>query len=294
MTSPNNNSTVLIGITTFNRDRVLAKAIESALEQEYEFKEVMVIDDASTDETPSIGKRFENLRWIRRESSVGYRANRNEMMSRPEFDFYVSLDDDAWFLVGDEIQIAMDRMFQNEKLAAIAFDILSPDEPNENERSHPSFTNMFIGCGHLLRLSAVREVGNYVETPGSYGGEEKDLCIRLIDAGYKIEKLPGVHVWHDKAWDDRDWFGTHCSGVCNDLALCLMRCPFPAVVGAIPFKIFRHMLFAIKNPRFLVASFSGVMKFAKNFFKSIAARKPVQYSSFKAIQSGGGKTGAVE
>lgn len=280
------NTKVLIGITSFNRSAVLGKAITSALEQQYEPKEVMVIDDASTDQTPAVRQQFDQIRWIQRENSVGYRANRNEMMGLADFRFYVSLDDDAWFLVGDEIHIAMDRMASNEKLAAIAFDILSPDKPDVNDRSNPVPANMFIGCGHLLRLSAVREVGYYVDSPGSYGGEEKDLCIRLIDAGYEIEKLPGVHVWHDKAWDDRDWFGTHQSGVCNDLALCLMRCPFPVVVGAIPFKIFRHLWFAIKNPQFLGAALSGVFKFVRNFFKAIAARKPVRYSSFRMLRNG--------
>src|SRR5437762_12405020 len=47
-------------------------------------------------------------------------------------------------------------------------------------------------------LSAAREVGLYEANPGSYGVEEKDLCLRLLDAGYKIVKLSGVHVWHDK------------------------------------------------------------------------------------------------
>ena len=57
---------------------------------------------------------------------------------------------------------------------------------------------MFIGCGHVVRLAAVHAVGVYEPAPGSYGGEEKDLSLRLMDAGYAILSLPGVHVWHEK------------------------------------------------------------------------------------------------
>ena len=83
----------------------------------------------------------------------------------------------------------------------------------------------FVGCGHMVRLSAAREVGLYEANPGHYGVEEKDLCLRLLDAGYKIVKLFGVHVWHDKTEIGRTFPSQYASGVCNDLVLTYRRTP---------------------------------------------------------------------
>ena len=49
---------VRIGIITHNRREVLVKAIESAIAQTHEPKEIIVIDDASTDDTMGLAKQF--------------------------------------------------------------------------------------------------------------------------------------------------------------------------------------------------------------------------------------------
>jgi hypothetical protein len=97
-------------------------------------------------------------------------------------------------------------MEMNPKVAAVAFDILSPDRKKATLRSEPRPTHMFIDCGHILRISAVRECGFYVPGPGFYGSEEMDLCLRLLDRNWEIHFLPGVHIWHDKttvAWPEK-------------------------------------------------------------------------------------------
>src|SRR6267142_6705135 len=183
---------VLIGITTHNRADILAKSIQSALDQDYADKEVMVFDDASTDETPSIREEFPSVRWYRTETNQGYLFARNKLMRETDADCYFSLDDDAWFIQRDEISRGMAFMKLRPEVAALAYDILSPDRPQAVEHSEPWKTNLFIGCGHMLRLSAVREVSYYTPNPGFYGAEEKDLCVQLLDKNYEILFLPGV------------------------------------------------------------------------------------------------------
>ena len=46
---------------------------------------------------------------------------RNEFMARHGFEFFVSLDDDAWFLAGDEIAVALEHFKADPMLAAVAF-----------------------------------------------------------------------------------------------------------------------------------------------------------------------------
>ncbi len=271
---------MLVGITTRNRASILPKALASALAQQFPALEVAVLDDGSTDETPALREKYPAVRWQRHEHSHGIIESRNELMRTSAATYYVSLDDDAWFLRGDEIARAVDRLEQHADVAAIAFDILSPDRPGEAARTGAVRTSMFIGCGHMVRLASVRAAGWYAPTPGTYGSEEKDLSLRLADQGGKIELLPGVHVWHEKAWTDRDWYPLHRSGVCNELFMTLRRCPLPDVLVVLPLKLLSYLWFWIKRPSYFAAGLAGVGQFTRNLGEALRSRQPVRRSTF--------------
>lgn len=238
---------VLIGITTFNRAEVLPKAIASAASQSFPSFTVAVIDDCSTDATTDLAERFPRVEWKRHDRNRGLLAARNEFMSREGFEYFLSLDDDAWFLAGDEVELAIDYLEANPEVGAIAYDILSPDRTEAVPRAAACQVGMFIGCGHIVRLSVARQVGLYERLPGFYGGEEKDLCLRMLDAGYKVMLLPGVHVWHDKSEVSRNLPAQHASGVCNDLVFALRRTPVLWLLPVLLTKISSHLGFSGRN-----------------------------------------------
>ena len=276
------NPRALVGIVTCNRADILPKALRSALEQSHRPLEVMVIDDGSADSTPSIAPRFTEVAWKRRDQGEGYMSARNEFMARPGFDYFVSLDDDAWFLKGDEIQIAIDFLEAHADVGAVGFDILSPDKPQPRERTAPVPAAMFIGCGHVVRLAALRTVGAYDPTPGGYGGEEKDLCLRLLDAGFQVMTLRGVHVWHDKTPVAREIPKQHRSGVCNDLVMTLRRTPLSALPLALPIKFLRHLQFAW-NRSLLGPCLAGFGLFLRHSPALWKTRRPVRLETLKAF-----------
>jgi GT2 family glycosyltransferase len=269
---------VLIGITTHNRADILAKSLQSALDQDYVAKEVAVFDDASTDDTPTLSTRFPGVSWYRSETNEGYLALRNKLMRETDADFYFSLDDDAWFLDGDEISRGVSLLMQRPEIAALAYDILSPDKPQRRMRAEPFQTNVFIGCGHMLRLSAVREVSFYTPNPGRYGVEESDLCVRLLDRDFEILYTPGMHVWHDKSSVARQSNEQYSSAVCNDLAFAVRRCPFPMVLAGVPAKLYSHVRFASSN-QLMRAYAAGVVRFLRAVPSLINTRKPVSNSA---------------
>lgn len=277
---------VLVGIATRNRAQVLPKAIASAQRQAYRPLEIAVLDDGSTDDTPALRAQFPHVHWQRQETSIGLIESRNRLMQSANADFYVSLDDDAWFLQTDEIGLAVARMVENPRLAAIAFDVLSPAFPAVSERTAPRPAAIFIGCGHLLRLAAVRRAGFYAPSPGAYGAEEKDLSLRLFDAGGRIELLPGVHVWHDQAWTGRDPRPLHRSGVCNELILTLRRCPAPEVVVVLPIKILRFFWFWLCHPSYFFAGLAGLALTARNSGAALRSRRPVRRETFWRMRFG--------
>jgi GT2 family glycosyltransferase len=273
--------TVLVGIVTRDRAGILPNSLESALSQRCAAIRVAVIDNGSSDGTSDLRKKFSSVEWIRWQTNRGYMAARNYWMTSACEDYFVSLDDDAWFIRGDEIALAIDVLEGNPNIAAVAFDILSLDRPDPVTRDTARPTAMFIGCGHVLRLAAVRSVGAYESVPGSYGGEEKDFCLRLMDAGYEIVKLPGVHVWHDKTPVSREIPAQHRSGVCNDLVMTLRRTPTALLPAALLTKFYRHSVFSLKHG-LTWPCLEGFGLFARSIPAILRSRRPVKASTLRA------------
>ncbi len=270
---------VLVGIVTRNRAGVLPKAIHSALSQSYANVDVAVLDDGSEDGTSSLRLEFPAVQWLRWDSARGYLEARNQLMRTTEADYYLSLDDDAWFVDKDEITVAIEHLETNPRVGAVAFEILSPDRPKPAVRSAARPVHMFIGCGHIVRMSAVRETGFYAPSPGLYGSEEKDLCLRLLDGHWEVHLMPGVHVWHDKTTLARELDAQHRSGVCNDLVFALRRCPVPLVLGVLPLKLARHLRFSIGN-HLLRSCLAGFGLFLRHAFSVWRRREPVRPATF--------------
>ena len=86
-------------IPTFNRvDLLTQRSLESALTQNFEDYEVIVVDDCSTDKTEEVVKRwmkrYPNLRYYKMPQNSGLSAVRNKGFSLAKGKFVVCLDDD--------------------------------------------------------------------------------------------------------------------------------------------------------------------------------------------------------
>ncbi len=231
---------VLIGITSKNRASILPTSINSGLALEYSSKEVAVFDDNSTDETSTLKSVYPNVKWFLSKEEKGYVYARNMFLQNTDADYYCSLDDDSWFMDSTSLNEAIYFMNNNKNIAVLAFDILSPDRNSVAANTIISETNNFIGCGHLLRVSAAKNVGYYIPNPGYYGGEEKDLSIRLIDQGYSIMRYPAVKIWHEKSSIARNIKKQHRSGVCNDFVFMWRRTPLLYLIPSIFAKLYVH------------------------------------------------------
>lgn len=287
---------VRIGITTKNRPEYLPKCLGSCLAQTYEPKEVVVWDNSDEPEAlrrnKEVAERFPSVRWIRPESAVPYTVARQRMMSEPGYDLYCSIDDDGWFMGRDEVAQGAALFSADQDLAAVAFDILSPDRPEPAPPKAPEEVTMFVGCGHMLRRSMVEAAGHYAEFPAAYGSEEKDLCIRLMDRGWKTLFLPGVHVWHDKDTRSRDWGGQHRAGTLNDMIFGLLRCPFPDVLYYLPGKAVNHAMWGLKGSKEeRWAGFSGLLDFVRCAPRWWAKRQPVRRQTFRKYFASGRQSG---
>ncbi len=110
-------------IPVFNRPQMVQRALRSVLEQTEPPLEIIVIDDGSTDETPSVLNTFVPQVQIIRQPNKGVSAARNAGILQARGDWIALLDsDDQW--LPNKLQLAREfvtahpqiRIFQTEEI----------------------------------------------------------------------------------------------------------------------------------------------------------------------------------
>lgn len=93
---------VSVIIPTYNRYNYLKNAIDSILEQTVNDLEIIIIDDASNDNTPSILRDFNDnrIKYIRHAVNKGGSAARNTGIKESSSEYIAFLDDDDLWLPG--------------------------------------------------------------------------------------------------------------------------------------------------------------------------------------------------
>lgn len=90
---------VSVIIPTHNRAHLVSRAIRSVLDQTYEDLELIVVDDASTDDTDEVVKAFKDprLHYVRHQDNRGANAARNTGIRNSKGSYIGFLDsDDEW------------------------------------------------------------------------------------------------------------------------------------------------------------------------------------------------------
>ncbi|MCA1761452.1 MAG: glycosyltransferase family 2 protein [Cryomorphaceae bacterium] len=276
---------VCVGITTKNRASVVGKAIDSALNQSYDNKEVIVFNDGSTDGTKDLENHFPKVKWIHSEKSIGIVNARNTLMNSTDADYFVSLDDDAWFLEGDEIEIGVKYMESDPNLGCICYDILQNKTLRfrKVDRTEPIESNIFVGCGYMHLLKAVRDVGSYIQFPLPYGHEEKDLSIRMLDAGYRILFLPGVHVWHEHTGMERNAMEQARSFLINDLIFQFRRVPLIYLLPVLVNSMIRKLKRKRHDDISVVRVIFSFIKFIPSQFKYVKRIRRSSYIRYRKL-----------
>lgn len=101
---------ISIVLPTYNRAKTISRAINSVLEQTYQDYEIIIVDDASEDETKGIVKGFrdEKIRYIQCKQNKGPGAARNLGIQESRGKYIAFQDsDDEWFPEKLEKQISV-------------------------------------------------------------------------------------------------------------------------------------------------------------------------------------------
>jgi GT2 family glycosyltransferase len=223
---------VSIVITSRNRCGEALAAVESALAQEYSRLEVLLYDDASVDDTAAVVRStFPGVRVFRNDTQLGYIACRNRGFRDACGEYIVSIDDDAYFTSPQTISTVVNVFQRNPDVAAVAMAYIEPRSGRSasmTARDSESPIRNFIGCAHAIRREAVLQVGQYREFL-VHQGEERDLCLRLTQKGWKIlfaNTPPIVHLYSSR----RSQYRLNYYGFRNTILVSALNVPHPYCV----------------------------------------------------------------
>lgn len=160
--------------------------------------ECVVFDDGSSDGTSNyIAQNHPEIILHFNKVSKGYLYCRNKMLNETRADYAISLDDDAHFITHQPLELIEEFFNKNPKAGLLGFRVFWSKESPERviSRDLPVKMKSFVGCGHVWRMSAWREIPNYPEWFEFYG-EEDFASYQLFKKNWEIHYLPEVLVNH--------------------------------------------------------------------------------------------------
>jgi glycosyltransferase involved in cell wall biosynthesis len=182
-----------IVVPAYNAEATLLATLESALAQEYERVEVLVVDDGSTDGTAAITASLEGVRCVRQENA-GPSAARNRGIAEAEGEFVAFLDADD-LAPPDKLSIQVGYLLNHPEVDCV----LGRQEVELEEGGAPSWIGRdpvhgdFAGVplmSLVARRETLRELGGFDESLRI--AEDRDLLVRMRERGLKIEFLPEI------------------------------------------------------------------------------------------------------
>lgn len=111
---------VSVLIDTYNHERFIEEAIVSALEQDFPAadREIIVVDDGSTDRTPEVVRKFEPQVRLLRKPNGGQASAFNAGIPECKGEIVSFLDGDDWW-VRNKLQLAVCELEKNRELGAV-------------------------------------------------------------------------------------------------------------------------------------------------------------------------------
>ncbi|MWV26692.1 glycosyltransferase [Aurantiacibacter rhizosphaerae] len=123
-----------VAIPVYNGARFLEAALESIAAQDLEGVEVLVSDNASTDDTPAILERWAArlpLRVVRRAQTLPMRDHFNALLDDVDSPAYMLLCHDDYLAHPDALRLARKAMADNPDIATVYCDMLYVDEAGQ-------------------------------------------------------------------------------------------------------------------------------------------------------------------
>jgi GT2 family glycosyltransferase len=211
---------ISIGILAYNGQRYFEKLFKSLFNQSYKDIEILVLDNASSDnDAEFLQKKYGNrIKIIRSNENLGFAKGHNRLIKESRGEFYLCANQDMYF-EKDFVFELLKVIEKDKKIASVGGKILSfnnlidtvgikmhfshyaEDEGQSEEDigQYDEEKEIFASsaCSCLYRKSALGDIDYFDEDFFMYK-EDIDLGYRLLWAGYKNMYTPKAVAYHDR------------------------------------------------------------------------------------------------
>lgn len=203
---------VSIVILNWNRKDISRETLQECYTQDYTDFEIIVVDNNSSDGSQEmVEKEFPDVKLIRLPRNIGIEGY-NIGIANSKGKIIVILDNDA-FLETQGIKKIVEKFERFPKLGALGVKVCNY-YTKEIHNWHPYIRDvetypeegfdspLFNGCAAALRYDVLKKIGYYPEEFFLYENE-RDLCTRIIDAGFEVKYFPDIVAYHKVASEQR-------------------------------------------------------------------------------------------
>ncbi|MBD3238813.1 MAG: glycosyltransferase [Candidatus Moranbacteria bacterium] len=268
-------------ILNFNGEKYLKRCLESIFNQDYRKKEIIVVDNASTDKSVQIIQEnyLNKVKLIKLNKPVGFSAGNNIGIKKAKFNYI--------FLLNNDTELEQNCLYsvnkrikncRNKKWGVMACKMRLKNYPKilnslgiSLQKKEWGFDN-FIGCvdffqhddlprlfgasfgACIIKKSLFKKIG-YLDENYFFYYEDTDFCYRAQLSGYAILPCPQAIVYHEfsksSANDERGFLFKAKLAISNRLYLIIKNFYLKALI--------RYLL------SFLVNDLSKMIMALKNF-----------------------------
>lgn len=206
-----NNPYFTVVLPTYNREQFIGEAIESVILQTNKDWELLIVNDASLDETTKVidNYRSESIKIFNLSDNRGVSNARNIALENARGKYVAFLDDDDLFepsfLQDMKDQIEFDEDQYDFYWSGIGYfnNIDSTDKVIQSEKiwsvdSKIKKENLLllkkiaVSYGVIINLASLRKVGFFDKN--FISSEDKDLFMRMIEMDFKYKAVPKMLV----------------------------------------------------------------------------------------------------
>jgi len=211
---------VSIIVPAHNEEKVIERCIESLIEIDYPKKEIIVVDDGSSDKTYELAKKYvrKGVKVIRRRRAGGKSVALNTGMLLAKGEIIVTCDADS--LISRTAIKAIVKRFQDPMVTAVAGNVKVLNRTNlvtkcqaleyiVNENIYRRVFDIFgvvpVVPGPLaaFRRKALREIGFYDKDTLT---EDFDITVKILKAGKVVQALSNAIVYTEAPTSWRDFY----------------------------------------------------------------------------------------
>lgn len=210
---------VSIVMPTYNRAGLIGQAIESVINQTFKDWELIIIDDASTDDTPRVlakwQKKDRRIKIFRNQKNnyPDISKNLNQGIQLSSAGYIARLDDDDWWSHSYKLRMQYDFLNSHRDYAVCGggMVVINPDgrelfrylkaRNDEQIRKTAFFSNPFSHTTAMFSKKAVRRIGGY----GNWRyAEDWDLWLKLGRVG-KFYNFPDYFTTYVMTGDNKSF-----------------------------------------------------------------------------------------